>query len=339
MLPLELQRLGNAEAWKQVRAHLVGARRPLVLCGPTGTGKTVGVRQLGDHLSMDVVDVDAASCEDGLVQDMRFALMSEKGRGGRPILLVVDNFDSILPHSRLRVAKTAQDLCVPGCKTACVFVCEEARSPAVSPALKRFDCVRLRAVGYHVMRQYFAEVYRWVSPQDGVCRTGFSSSTIQACARSLSCGDVRRAANDLVWRARMGGAPRSGQDAFYNVFEATRRLLLLKIDTDTWANNVEHRDISLVQHHLPHYVEGDVCALSLSLEDLCVASEAPHDWALHVAGLATRVTTRAANVAALAPPTRLGRTLPAQAEDRAGSCLSARAYAIEVPTPLRGSSS
>lgn len=330
--PNRLAMLGNHEVWQKIATHFQTEVAPVVLSGPVGVGKSVGLLELAARSGMRAIVTDAAENDEALLATVRDSLASTNSQGRR-ILLVIDDFESFTIHMRPKLFKLVQKLCTGSCKTACVFVCNEARDPAVSPWLKQLVTFKLRRPHYSELRVFFSASCPWVS-HDGVSRVGFSPAAISSCGAFLASGDIRRARMALEWRARMGTRPVSDQDLFLNPFELSRRLLLNKIPFALWAENAEPFHVELMQHHLPVHSGDCITRLAEGLDDMgALGGGGPH--ATHVAALAAKLTSRAEGVQALVPPRPPYQRPRAEAADRALSSLSSRSAAIEVPALLR----
>ena len=187
---------------------------------------------------------------------------------------------------------------------------------------------------YADLKAFFQTLCRWQAHDMAAWTVGFSSGAIYDCGQTIATGDVRRAYNALVWRTRMGQV-KLDNDTFLNPFEATRRLLLRRIDFAEWATRTEPRDIDLVRHHLVSYTD-TVHDLADALDAMSACDDGSA-IAAHVAALVVQTTSTASSVTTLVPPRVPRCTAPAPSASH--SCLSRRAFAAEVPVLLRATSS
>lgn len=352
-LPSSLQSLGNGTSWQKVLDHLrtdVTSRRPLVVWGPTGCGKSRGVAELLTAMNYRVVTLDGSDGDDTnqLVTWIKRTRDVKIARGATA--LVLDDFESFTSDARRRVT-SALRVDASTRLAPVVVTCTQLRDPRVRD-LAGFDDVRLFAPNEHVCKEWFDR--NGVSVEyvaDGVARRRRETPPPRWHVENRDClhsGDLRRVETALRWRLVTGQALASGAPtiAFVDSFQATRSLLQRNVNVDRWASNVEARDVELVREHLPKYVDDDVEALGEAMDGLsaaCWPVPARYELAqlqiplqLALVGLTARLHSKARDVGALFPPSlpapTWGRTRETPSEtDRPRTTLEW----IEIPRPLR----
>jgi hypothetical protein len=206
-----------------------------------------------------------------------------------------------------------------------LITCTNVRDPT-NRGLSNFKQVRLFAPSEHVIAECFErEVAGWFEGAYSRARTWVAAER-HLCAT----GDMWRVRIALEWR-RLTGTSLSaiGGKTIGSVFEATRRLLLRRCTPEEWARHAESRDVDLLREHMPAHVGGDLDALTRALEcysdvETCQPSrfelrEQHAAFPRYMAAAAARLTSRARDVGALAPPPR-----PAPTEDPVPESQSSR---------------
>lgn len=361
-LPRSLKALGNHEAWGRVEARVrLHPRHVLVLHGPTGCGKTEGIRSLARTMGRRLVEFDGSDPEfpHELVRWVRDTRLSCGMRG--ECMLLLDDFESFTTQARREVARLLlgqerdTDADARGAHLCpIVITCTQLRHPDMRDLLP-FHAERLRAPAARQISEWFAHAPVAVECRDGSTQHVVASAEWLRCQGDLcATGDLRRVANAIRWEhgadfkrteseveaARRTRAPPA------NVFEATRSLFLRQpLAVERWTHLAEERDMNLLREHLPRYASTQA-ALADALDAFSAVDHRPDRFelhaahlphSLHVAALATSLTSRTRDVGALAPPPRL-----AAATDRAPSTPGTRPMTtsewLDVPALLRDSS-
>ena len=363
-LPRSLKVLGNHETWSRVEAHIrLRPRKVLVLHGPTGAGKTEGVRALARTMRRRLVEFDGSDPEfpHELVRWVRDTRLSAGMKGESMLLL--DDFESFTAQARREVVKLLLDqerdtnadaqgahLC------PIVITCTQLRHPDMRD-LTPFASERLRAPNANQIRDWFEHTSVVIHRPDGSTQHVVASiEWLNRQSDLCASGDLRRMANAIRWEQHGEEFQRSDRDLRerrqsrplpVNIFEGTRSLLLKKPQAiQHWAHLAEKRDMNLLREHLPRYVP--------DLNVLCYATDTfssvlhhhPERFEAHgshlshqlyASALVTHLTTRARDVGALAPPPRFpeaGGLVPTTPGVRPMTTSEWR----DVPESLRGSS-
>ena len=325
-----LEKLGNAKGWRRVLDHLKRQPHvPLVLWGPTGCGKSEGLRLLLKVCRFHSVTLDGADGEDNaqLLRTICATRAINRNTEGYKTAVVLEDVEGFTDQTRRAVAAMCR---TPDTRLApLLLTATELRAPPLRDvvAVPHAD-VRLFAPSNHTLRVWFETHHPWtVIRSDGTTfdRKGFPPSHVSAVDHLLLGGDVRQVALALRWNATRRLAPlppptitTQADRPPPNAFEAARRLLRANPTSDgawrTWANHAEERDVDLLQAHLPTFATS-LDALAYGLDALSfVRSVEPSRYETHslqvkfslaAAGLATQLTTHARDVGALAPPARI----------------------------------
>ena len=355
-LPKGLRDLGNQKQWTFVLNHLQDPRRrcrPLVLWGPTGCGKTYGVRELLSAIGYHVVELDGTDGEDArqLVSWVKRVRDIQVLRG--PTAVVLDDFESLTDEGRKAMGtmlkKTTDDVGL-----APFFItCTQWKEPRMR-TLQGLANVRLFAPNEHVCKEWF-DTYGFL-----LLTNDTGSFKCVRCypkpgwtvrhQQHLVSGDLRRVTIALQWEAltkRVLTAKVATVVAFQNSFHATQQLLLRKTSATRWASAAKPHDADLLREHLPKYVGEDIDLLSDALDYLSMCdvlapsrfecSSAQIPFTMEVLGRATRRFSRARDVGALFPPARptptWGHTRGSPSEMDRRRPWTTREK-IDVPTPL-----
>lgn len=306
-LPLSLTALDNARAWTDVRQHLTTTPWvPLVVWGPTGCGKTMGVRALLGHLQWTVLELDGVEADD-TAQLLQWIRRTRGGAavvpGTRSTAVFLDDIESFTEDARraLRAQHLRNDSSRLG---PLVVTCTNPRSAEARAVVADCKLVRLWAPRRDACVRFFERTYP---------RAWLLQEVPDRC-------DLRRVSLSLQWRKQTHAlASSSGvHDRFFSSsFERTRQLMLRRCTGLEWARHAEPWDVDLLSHHMPSHVQGDLEACATLLDDLACARDAMPErfeestrqrpLMLTMAGLATALTSRARDVGALPPPPRVER--------------------------------
>ena len=311
--------MGNESAWKTVHTHVTGNRRhkPLVVWGPTGCGKTWGVRSVLRAAGFPtVVELDGADAENApqLLEWIKRVRQLKCMSG--PAAVLLDDFESFTPHARRAATQLIQSTANDTHLAPLIVTCTQLRDPEMrdlagltaAPKPVAID-VRLKAPSEHVCLEWFMHHDVW-EDDAGTRRAGHPPAAVprDLCAT----GDLRRVARALDWRRRTGARIATESQKPATIFDATRRLLLHRMPAEEWAHMAEERDTDLLRTHLPgHVSDVHTCARGLDWlmeADLCHPERfetRDAACALYVAAAAVRLTSRTRDVGALAPPPRV----------------------------------
>jgi hypothetical protein len=308
-LPTSLRSLGNTKAWTNVLDHFRRARHDqVVIWGPTGCGKTCGVRDIARALGLEVVEIDGAAADTtSQLMEWVVRIRDVKLMQGNS-LLFLDDFESFTVEARSRLVEWMRR-CVGNARLCpMVVTCTNVREHR---PLESFASFKLVAPDSHTCRLWFERHgVRASGGGGGVCVPPHAwISQVQWCV-----GDIRRMRIALEWRTVMEAAAQPVAASFHNAFESTRRLFLKQATAAEWARHATRSDLDLVREHAIKYVRSvdDVAELYDILS--ATASSVPQDyanWTLHdmysltTAAAAVHVHVRTREVGALVPCTML----------------------------------
>lgn len=361
-LPAALQRLGNSKAWQQVMAHLNGVdtrQRPLVVWGPTGCGKTCGVKDLAASMRYRLMELDGSDGDD-TDQLLTWIKRARDGKALRgPTAVLLDDYESFTDDARKRIATMLAGTAATH-RTRLgpiVITCTQLRDPQMKD-MQAFAHVRLFAPHPQVCREWFDRNGILVEKvRDGqliVLRSPAGPGWSAREAKHLATRDLRRVGMALQWRALTNTSLLSGSTAeetrIRSSFQGIELLLLRKITASCWAAEGNQQDIDLIREHIPKYVDGDMDSLvqvtdALSYAVVCRPSRfecasSQHPFVMEMVGQATRCSARTQDVGALFPPARVYPSWD-RTQNPLSSCgrPRSRAELREIPGPLHGSES
>lgn len=337
-LPKGLQRLGNAERWRAVLSHVGGSQTshtPLVVWGPTGCGKTCGVRQLFRAMNYVVYELDGSDGESTAELLAWIKRSREVSTLQGPTAVFLDDFESFTDDARRRVARLLQAASSaspqdtaggeterkgrkkkkPAPLSPIVITCTQFREPRLKD-LRGFADVRLFAPYESTCTAWF-DANGFLLPSSScegegtVCRPERGWHAREKAA--LVSRDLRRVNNALVWRHLTGtSVDMESNSTFSDSFQATRQLLLRRTEACRWIQTTEPRDADLLREHIPHYTQGDVDVLADVLADLavvdslvpfryeCYSVQIPFN--MQIVARSILLHSRARDVGALRPP-------------------------------------
>lgn len=344
-LPQDLRRLGNEKTWGDVLRHVTGSDRhkPIVVWGPTGCGKSMGVRSVLHAAGFKVLEVDGADAENKhqLVGWIRRVRKVKTMQG--PTAVFLDDFESFTPDARRAAVEALADGWDDATLTPFVVTCTQLRDPSMRdlsrplrtarPAHLRH--MRLSAPSEHVIAEWFARTFR--------------PAEVQAVRPLCLSGDLRRVRIALEWRrasqATLPGARAPPTRPITSNFDATRRLLLRRCSAEEWVRHAEDRDVDLLREHMPAHVGDDRDVLVQAMDAFSYADVChPNQFELRelhaslprlVAAGAARLTSRARDVGALAPPQILARAMDPGPESQPNQRPMPRSDWRDVPALLR----
>lgn len=324
--------------------------------GPTGCGKSCGVRDLLAHLGYVVMSLDGTDPDNGhelITWIKRTRGLLENAHGGQSAVFL-DDVESFTEPTRTLLGEYLQKARDDTSAGVLVVTCTQLRDPALRCLASLDDDVRLFAPYADRVREWFLAHHPWEKAlPDGTTerRVGFPAHFVQRHAHLLGGGDLRAIGAALESQVRFAGSASSRDDTFRNAFDATRRLLQRQVHWSRWAEYAEPRDVELVREHLPRCVPNDATGLdaladaldALSQADACqpanFEARAPHAaYPKAVVAATAHLTSRARDVGALAPPRSLRPTsgLPPQTERGVRPPTASEWW--DVPTALEGPS-
>ena len=241
-LPRSLKVLGNHEIWVRVEAHVrLRPRKVLVLHGPTGGGKTEGVRVLARTMRRRLVEFDGSDPESPheLVRWVRDTRLSSGMKGESMLLL--DDFESFTAQARREVVRLLLDqerdknVDAQGAHLCPIIItCTQLRHPDMRD-LTPFAAERLRAPNANQIRDWFEHTPVVIHRPDGSTQHVVASiEWLNKQSDLCASGDLRRMANAIRWEQHGKEFQRSDRDLQerrqsrplpVNIFEGTRSLL------------------------------------------------------------------------------------------------------------------
>tara|TARA_A100001015_G_scaffold308086_1_gene405101 strand:- start:1366 stop:2706 length:1341 start_codon:yes stop_codon:yes gene_type:complete len=223
-LSSNLKQLGNQKACTDLIAHLSGdsSHLPILVHGPTGCGKTLGVQECLRIMGMHFTLLDGSVPEDPnelkiwMDQVLLNSTIDEDKQKGT---LFIDDFESFTEKCREVVLKYVK-------KTS------KNRNPMV------ITCTNLYSYELKQLQQEFRSkpTVRFWPPRIDVIesffkRKGYTQPIIEKFSTTF---DLRAIENSLKWYYRFRGKL-STIDKSYNIFERTNKLLVKKYDNTTDA--------------------------------------------------------------------------------------------------------
>ena len=179
--------LGNERAWTAVMKHVCGSDtkyKPLVVSGPTGCGKTWGVRAVLRAAGYRLLELDGADAEttDQLVGWIKRVRKLKVLQGATAVFL--DDFEGFTKDARKRAVQamaTDDPVCTP-----LIITCAQARDPEMKD-LQALAGVRLYTPPEGVVRAWFEK--------------RFTATAVKRVRELCATGDLRRVRLALEWRA------------------------------------------------------------------------------------------------------------------------------------------
>lgn len=318
-LPKGIRTLGNSKGWQMVLNHLKDyhtKHKPLVLWGPTGCGKTFGVRELLYAMKYRIVELDGSDGEDTnqLITWVKRVRDIKVLQG--PTAILLDDYESFTEDARKRMAtmlKNTKDTNL----APIIITCTQFKEPRLRD-LHIFHNIRLFSPNEHVCKEWFdkngfiLQTNKSGSFQQVQCFPKHGWDSREQC--HLVTGDLRRITIALQWKALTKHAlfADGTNTPFLNSFQATQHLLLRKTNASRWAAGAEPRDADLIREHIPKYVNEDIDVLAdvldyLSASDVMTPSRfelssTQIPFKMELVGQATHHFSKARDVGALYPP-------------------------------------
>lgn len=228
ILSSNLKQLGNQKACTDLIVHLSGDSSyvPVLVYGPTGCGKTLGVQECLRIMGLHCTLLDGSAPEDPnelkIWMDqvlMNSTLDEEKQKG----ILFIDDFESFTEKCREVILKYVK-------KTS------KNRNPMV------ITCTNLYSYDLKSLQQEFRSkpTVRFWPPRTDIIesffkRKGYTQPIIE---KFSTTSDLRAIEHSLKWYHKFRGKL-STIDKSYNIFEKTNRLLVRKYDdtADSYFDN------------------------------------------------------------------------------------------------------
>ena len=356
-IPISLTQLGNAKAWREMLSHVqdVNSRSdPIVLWGPTGCGKTCGVRTLFKAMKYHLIELDGADADD----TKQLIHWIKRFRYSKAILknsaILLDDFESLTTEGRSLLISLLKR--TSGQKNLCplVVTCTQLKEPTMSP-LQMMHSVRMFSPSEHVCQDWFESRGFTVDDCNGSCVQMYPAHNWHVWnGNILKTGDLRRINISLKWKSMtkktLYGKEISVQDPllFVNIFQSTQQLFKRSIQPHVWSEHAQTTNMDLLCEHVPRYVL-DIKDLSLFCDTLSVVDSTQPlrfetsvnqiRFNLYTVALGTTLSLIGANVrdvGALAPPPRRHLVRGWDRNIQGGKRPCNRLEWLDTPTLLRG---
>ena len=343
---------------------------PLVVWGPTGCGKTMGLTSLLEAVGYRPVVLDGVEAPS--VKELVDCVA--RGRDVRnsfraPAAVVLDDIETFHPDARAAVAaylrassKGAATGAAKASKKASttagtkddasgvqllplVVTCQQPRSPEAR-LFSALASVRLFPPDERVCKLWFCDAGVVVDGPTGTpVQHRVNMTWFAALEAVVATRDLRRVRVGLEWRALTGRGLDARPDVFFgNTFEATRALLTRRASVEDWTRAVDLREATLIHEHFPRLAASvESCAAMLEVLSFTDAHQperferrAQHEpYALRAVGVGARMLCGARDVGALAPPAT--RRAATGTRSPARRPAAARRPASSAPTCRRAS--
>mgnify|MGYP001288786691 CR=1 FL=1 len=223
ILSSNLKQLGNQKACTDLIVHLYGDSSyvPILVHGPTGCGKTLGVQECLRIMGLHCTLLDGSAPDDPnelkiwMDQVLMNSTLEEKQKG----VLFIDDFESFTEKGREVILKYVKKN-------------SKNRNPMI------ITCTNLYSYDLKQLQQEFRSkpTVRFWPPRKDVIesffkRKGYTQPIIE---KFSTTSDLRAIENSLKWYHKFRGIL-STVDKSYNIFEKTNRLLVKKYDNTSNA--------------------------------------------------------------------------------------------------------
>ena len=238
---------------------------PVAVFGPTGCGKTEGVRSILEANRARILWLDGVEVEHGhqLVSWIRRTRQLERDVSGREPVVVVDGLESLtedalrslaayLKRSDVHLGHPLVLTCTELRRSSlrCVAAAFETHGAHAKNPRKDALCgVRLVAPSPAVVTKWLCDACAWTTCA-GAATRGFSRGLVAAEAEGFRPGDLRHARTVMEWRVRMQAPLQPSEAVYVNAFDALRRLVLRRVTARWWTEHAEERDADLVRDHV-----------------------------------------------------------------------------------------
>lgn len=252
LLPPALRLTGNANPWADALTHLAKTPHvPLLIHGPTGSGKTKGVHACAGLLCRSVYEVDpSATGSSSTMREWLSEVCSAKTLLGER-LFFIDDLEGFDERILSVIAKEATST-RPTHAAPLVLVCTD---PWVL-GLQRFRSVQ--RVGLRSPQQ--ADCIQWARAIGLAAR--HTDGALQRFAREAK-GDLRQ----FCMQLRMPQLALGCVDQQHGIFEGTRRLMWGEIGVEQWVRMGEGASFRrLLHHNYPTLLSGAPSALEAVAE-------------------------------------------------------------------------
>jgi replication factor C large subunit len=189
------QLLGNADCIGKLVQYASeikrGMRRtPIMLCGPSGTGKSAAVRVLAKQMDWNIVELNASDYRDGeSISNLLVAASQSMTLFNRKNLILLDEIDRLIPKFD-RDAATAIRKLIEVSKNPVIFIANDRWDRSISFLRNSIEYIEFKRLPTNTVALGLQRIASSNSLK-------VSAQTIETIAKR-SNGDMRSAINDLL---------------------------------------------------------------------------------------------------------------------------------------------
>lgn len=189
--------VGHEKELDMIANYLAGkTKKPILLGGPTGGGKTAMIVALATERDFEVIEVNASDTRNkGAIEQVVGNALKQQSLFMRKRLVLVDEVDSVSGRSDRGAIPSLVKL-IKETSTPMIFTANDAMSDKLKPLRKECMFIQLTPLAHEHVVKHLSRVNKQEN-------AGLSTETISAIGRR-SGGDLRAAVNDLQTVASTG---------------------------------------------------------------------------------------------------------------------------------------